>query len=484
MVFINQTTKQMAAKIVYFGPGLSGKTTNLKYIHSKTSSNSRGEMVSLETDSDRTLFFDLLPIDIGMIGGYKTKFQLYTVPGQVFYESTRSIVLRGLDGIVFVADSQKPMLKANLESLEKLKDTLDGFDIDVEETPMVFQYNKRDLPDILSVEELNSVLNPRNLPFFPAAAEKGEGVFETLKGITRLTLKQIKRDIEEKNAMRKKAKSAKLKVVKQKDEFSDTKPGIELEEVEEKNEVSVSNITPEVEEVGGEDTSRDVEHELLEIDHGEISSQMMENVSVAEDSSDDDVLFDDEKVAGKDLLQGGDDGDSVETGAGELDALLDTEDELDDGFDELEMELDLSEEEPEISFDRTDDEALVESKIKVKKVKVKSVDVEDVFKDLTKNSLGSLLKKKKKPRKQSAKIDLDSVGSTVALANRKSIRERANVVVPVKDFSSSSRLRIHLVLEDGDGEQTVENVFDMKLDKMKDIKELNLNLNLDVKPKE
>jgi small GTP-binding protein len=184
---------QMAAKIVYYGPGLCGKTTNLQYIYRKTSPSSRGEIVSLETETDRTLFFDLLPIDVGTISGFKTRFQLYTVPGQVFYNSTRKLVLRSVDGIVFVADSQVPMLDANIESLNNLKDNLAEYNVSIDEIPLVFQYNKRDLKNILSVEELNKALNPKNYPYYEAAAIYGKGVFETLKGISKLTLIAIRK---------------------------------------------------------------------------------------------------------------------------------------------------------------------------------------------------------------------------------------------------------------------------------------------------
>jgi small GTP-binding protein len=188
MVFFNYATMQMAAKIVYYGPGLCGKTTNLQYIYQKTAPKSRGEMVSLETETDRTLFFDLLPLDVGNIAGFKTRFQLYTVPGQVFYNSTRKLVLRGVDGVVFVADSQSPMLDANIESINNLRDNLEELGLKMEDVPLVLQYNKRDLKTILSVEEMNRALNPHNVPFFEAAALQGVGVFETLKGISKATL--------------------------------------------------------------------------------------------------------------------------------------------------------------------------------------------------------------------------------------------------------------------------------------------------------
>jgi signal recognition particle receptor subunit beta len=194
MVFFNWATMQMAAKIVYYGPGLCGKTSNLSFIYAKTAPNSRGEMVSLETESDRTLFFDLLPIEVGTIGGFKTRLQLYTVPGQVFYNTTRKLVLKGVDGLVFVADSQRPMREANIESFESLTDNLRELDIDLNVLPLVLQYNKRDLKNILAIEELNSDLNPdRAYPFFESEAINGVGVFETLKEITKLTLKKLRK---------------------------------------------------------------------------------------------------------------------------------------------------------------------------------------------------------------------------------------------------------------------------------------------------
>lgn len=193
MVFFNYATMQMAAKIVYYGPGLCGKTTNLQYIYQKTSPKSRGEMVSLETETDRTLFFDLLPIEVGNIAGFRTRFQLYTVPGQVFYNSTRKLVLRGVDGIVYVADSQVPMLEANIESLNNLRENLAELGVELDDIPMVFQYNKRDLGNISSVDELNRVLNQRRSPYFEAAAVQGTGVFETLKGISKETLVNLHR---------------------------------------------------------------------------------------------------------------------------------------------------------------------------------------------------------------------------------------------------------------------------------------------------
>jgi hypothetical protein len=193
MVFFNYSTMQMAAKIVYYGPGLCGKTTNLQHIYSRTSNESRGEMVSLETETDRTLFFDLLPIDVGSIAGFKTRIQLYTVPGQVFYNTTRKLVLKGVDGVVFVADSQRAMVQANKESFQNLEENLGEMGLSIDEIPLVLQYNKRDLPDICSVEELNRSLNRKSWPSFEAAAISGHGVFETLKGISKATLFSLRK---------------------------------------------------------------------------------------------------------------------------------------------------------------------------------------------------------------------------------------------------------------------------------------------------
>jgi len=192
MVFFNHATRQMTAKIVYYGPGLCGKTTNLNTIYGKTSQKARGEMVSLNTETDRTLFFDLLPMDVGMVGGFKTKLQLYTVPGQVFYNSTRKLVLKGVDGIVFVVDSQIAMLDASKDSFRNLEENLRELGLAMGDIPMVFQWNKRDLRNVVSVEDLEATLNPMGHPSFQSVASDGMGVFETLRGITKLALTHIK----------------------------------------------------------------------------------------------------------------------------------------------------------------------------------------------------------------------------------------------------------------------------------------------------
>src|SRR5689334_15727533 len=193
MVFFNYATMQMAAKVVYYGPGLCGKTTNLHHIYGRTAPGSRGEMVSLETETDRTLFFDLLPLDVGIIGGFKTRLQLYTVPGQVFYNTTRKLVLRGVDGIVFVADSQRAMKDANVESFQNMESNLKEIGLTAQEIPLVLQFNKRDLSNILPVPELLDSLDPsRHFSHLEASALRGDGVFETLKEISKLTLKSLK----------------------------------------------------------------------------------------------------------------------------------------------------------------------------------------------------------------------------------------------------------------------------------------------------
>ena len=193
MVFFNYATMQMAAKIVYYGPGLCGKTTNLHHIYAKTSPQSRGEMVSLETETDRTLFFDLLPLDVGVIGGFKTRLQLYTIPGQVFYNTTRKLVLKGVDGIVFVADSQQAALDGNVDSFKNLRENLAEIGLSVDEIPLVIQLNKRDLPNVASVETLLDMLDrDRKYEYVEAVAANGTGVFETLKLISKLTLRTLR----------------------------------------------------------------------------------------------------------------------------------------------------------------------------------------------------------------------------------------------------------------------------------------------------
>ena len=191
MVLFNYSTKELTAKVVYYGPGLCGKTTNLQWIHEKLPIKNKGKMLSLATETDRTLFFDFLPIEIGTIRGMKTRIQLYTVPGQVFYNATRRMVLKGADAVCFVCDSQEAMLDANLESYENMRQNLEANEIDPDEIPVVLQYNKRDLPNALPIEILNERMNPHNYPFYEAIAVKGVGVEDTLKAVTKLVFKSL-----------------------------------------------------------------------------------------------------------------------------------------------------------------------------------------------------------------------------------------------------------------------------------------------------
>jgi signal recognition particle receptor subunit beta len=191
MVLFNYSTKELTAKVVYYGPGLCGKTTNLQWIHEKLPIKNKGKMLSLATETDRTLFFDFLPIEIGTIRGMRTRIQLYTVPGQVFYNATRRMVLKGADAVCFVADSQEAMLDANLESYENMRQNLEANEIDPDEIPVVLQYNKRDLPNALPIEILNERMNPLNSPFYEAVAVKGIGVEDTLKAVTKLVFKSL-----------------------------------------------------------------------------------------------------------------------------------------------------------------------------------------------------------------------------------------------------------------------------------------------------
>ncbi|HXH76654.1 MAG TPA: ADP-ribosylation factor-like protein [Bacteriovoracaceae bacterium] len=196
MSFVNYHTKEINCKIVYYGPGLGGKTTNIQFIYQKTSSQNKGQMITLNTENERTLFFDFLPLDLGEIRGFKTRFHLYTVPGQVFYEASRKLILRGVDGLVFVADSQVERMESNLESFRGLEKNLVDQGYDLAKVPMVMQWNKRDLPNIVPVEDLQFQLNKRKLPAFEAVATSGQGVFETLKMISKSVLLNIKGGLE------------------------------------------------------------------------------------------------------------------------------------------------------------------------------------------------------------------------------------------------------------------------------------------------
>jgi signal recognition particle receptor subunit beta len=191
--FINYMAREINCKIVYYGPGLCGKTTNLQYIYKRTNPDAKGKMISLATETERTLFFDFLPLSLGEIRGFKTRFHLYTVPGQVFYDASRKLILKGVDGVIFVADSQLERLEANQESLDNLRTNLAEHGYSLEKIPYVIQYNKRDLPNALPLEELRQLLNPIGVLDYEASARTGQGVFETLKAVSKLVLTELKR---------------------------------------------------------------------------------------------------------------------------------------------------------------------------------------------------------------------------------------------------------------------------------------------------
>jgi len=192
MSFINYAAREINCKIVYYGPGLGGKTTNIQWIHEKTREDAKGKLISLATESERTLFFDFLPIELGTIRGFRTRFHLYTVPGQVFYDASRKLILKGVDGVVFVADSQEARMDANVEAISNLRLNLRDQGYDLENMPYALQLNKRDLPSAVALAELEEALRIKDEPLFEAVATTGDGVFETLKSIIKLVLKDLK----------------------------------------------------------------------------------------------------------------------------------------------------------------------------------------------------------------------------------------------------------------------------------------------------
>jgi len=191
MSMINYASREINCKIVYYGTGLGGKTTNLEYIYSKVNPDSKGKMISLATETERTLFFDFLPIDLGEVRGFKTRFHLYTVPGQVYYNASRRLILKGVDGLVFVADSQASRAEANIESMHNLYENLETYGYDLETIPFAIQYNKRDMPNILEPEDLRAQINPMGVPDFEAVAIDGAGVFETLSSVSKAVVETL-----------------------------------------------------------------------------------------------------------------------------------------------------------------------------------------------------------------------------------------------------------------------------------------------------
>lgn len=194
MSFINYSSREINCKIVYYGPGLCGKTTNLQYIYRRTTPEQKGKLISLATETERTLFFDFLPLSLGDIKGFRVRFHLYTVPGQVFYAASRKLILKGVDGVVFVADSQIERMEANIESLEDLRINLAEQGYELEKLPFTIQYNKRDLPNVAPIEEMNTLLNPNGIQWFEGVAMTGQGVFETLKNVAKQVLFELKKN--------------------------------------------------------------------------------------------------------------------------------------------------------------------------------------------------------------------------------------------------------------------------------------------------
>ena len=260
MVVISYSGKEANAKIVYYGPGLGGKTTNLEFIYDSVPASSRGKMVSMKTQTDRTLFFDFLPLDLGELGGFRTRFLLYTVPGQVFYNATRKLVLRGCDAVAFIADSQVGKMDENKESLANLVDNLADYDLKLDDIPWVIQYNKRDLPEVYTVEELNKELNPQNAPYFEAVGTEGTGVFETFRGLSRLLLEKLSEEIGHRMIMSR--PFGRRREQERKSEIPEVKPAAKAQPVREpeKAEPEAIDLTSQV----SSDTS-EVDMEELEI---------------------------------------------------------------------------------------------------------------------------------------------------------------------------------------------------------------------------
>lgn len=288
MVLFNYATRELTAKVVFYGPGLCGKTTNLEYIHKTLPEKSRGKMLSLATQTDRTLFFDFLPLDLGSVKGMKTRVQLYTVPGQVFYDATRKLVLKGADGVVFVADSQKEMMQSNLDSWENLKQNLSENNLDINNIPLVIQYNKRDLPNVLPVKDLNRKINILKVPYYEAIALTGMGVQETFKGIAKVVMSQLSKKygkpeevaaaVKEETAAAEKGKAS-VAVIPPGDQtmdLSDLDEEVqELPQVEELEITEESHLTLEPVELADKKDSEEIQ-ELQEVEafHSEPSANV------------------------------------------------------------------------------------------------------------------------------------------------------------------------------------------------------------------
>ncbi len=281
MVMINHATREITIKIVYYGPGLCGKTTNLEYIYKTATPEKKGKLLTVATETDRTLFFDFLPMELGTVKGMKLRTQLYTVPGQVFYDATRRIVLRGADGVVFVADSQRAMLDANLESVENLKINLEINNIDPNSVPLVFQFNKRDLPDLSDPSEMNKVLNYRKVPSFNAVAVKGIGVNETLRKIIELVIINL----HQKDAILKRGKAAPAKSLE--------KPLKEEEPIKKEEKEAIPPPPPEPEPMEIEEEAQEVQ-ELEVVSDDEITDSDSRKLPIEEKMAQNNVSLESE----------------------------------------------------------------------------------------------------------------------------------------------------------------------------------------------
>jgi signal recognition particle receptor subunit beta len=450
MVFFNYATMQMAAKVVYYGPGLCGKTTNLHHIYGRTAPGSRGEMVSLETETDRTLFFDLLPLDVGVIGGFKTRVQLYTVPGQVFYNTTRKLVLKGVDGIVFVADSQRAMKDANVESLANLRTNLAEIGIKLEEIPLVLQYNKRDLANILSVDELEQSLNAeRTSESYEACAVLGQGVFETLKAISRLTLRSLKKRMlgEEKPAAAAPAASPAKPAA--------APPPAEAPKAAPKPAAPKPAPPPPVQAAP--------EPEALEVEPGTFSTGKPAPAPKAHELNSPPSAFD----------------------AGDLGTVQEFEQALDS------LDAPLPPEEPkeaeiaEVSFaesERPEAETAVTEE--VRHVKVRSnIDILAELERLRKTSTSTAAAVEEKPRRAPAGISVDDLLAG-SLNHRKEVNKVFDLIVPRKQLSQGHQVTVGLKFEDRDGKAIGEaQSFSVELQSRADIQKLLLSLKFHIQGK-
>jgi signal recognition particle receptor subunit beta len=443
MVFFNYATMQMAAKVVYYGPGLCGKTTNLHHIYGRTAPGSRGEMVSLETETDRTLFFDLLPLDVGVIGGFKTRVQLYTVPGQVFYNTTRKLVLKGVDGIVFVADSQRAMKEANVESLANLKTNLAEIGIKLEEIPLVLQYNKRDLANILSVEELEASLNGARLSeAYEACAVLGQGVFETLKAISRLTLRSLKKRMlgEEKPAAKPAAAPASAEVAPPPPAAPPKAPPPATRPI-------VAESTKEIEE-------------SLEVEPGTFSTTP-DPVPMAHELNAPPASFD------------GADSETVQ----EFEQALNS---LDAPLPEPSAEAEIA----DVSFaEASQPEPTQAVTEEVRHVKVRSnIDILAELELLRKKSTASA-PAEDKPRRAATGISVDDLLAS-SLNHRKEVNKVFEVQVPRQQLSQGHQVKVGLRFEDRSGKEIGEpQSFSIELQSRSDIQKLLLSLKFHIQGK-